>query len=237
MKVYVISLDRTPARWADFRALNKELSATRFSAVDGLTQSVSEIVRFFEPDLRYSTGALGCAASHFRLWEHVAQGHVPVAVLEDDAVAHQDLELLVHRLRAETLPRDWDYLALGYNMDCPVQVELLPGVTPAQLSFLAADVAANFKNFKALELRPAAYRLQLCFGTPGYVITPAGARKLLALLLPLKNFTLAWDGKNIENVGVDVALNSVYAQVNAYASVPPLVITPNDKATSTVQAA
>lgn len=234
MKVRVISLDRTPARWAEFRTHNKELSCSRFSAVDGLTIKEPDPA-LFEPGLRYSPGALGCAASHIALWRTIAQEKVPVIVLEDDAICHRDLELMVHRLGAESLPKDWDYLALGFNMDCPVQLALLPGVTPCLASFLAANVPAGLSKFPALEIRPVAYRLQLCFGTPGYAVTPVGAKKLLDSLLPLKNFTMSSGIGTAENIGIDVALVHAYAAVNAYVSFPPLVITANDRSASTVR--
>ena len=237
MKKFVITLDRTPDRWAEFRARNKELTVARFNAFDGLCLDRTKLAQegLTEVGLRYSQGALGCASSHVELWRRCAAGGEAFMVLEDDAVVHQDVEVLFYRLR-EPLPVGWDYLALGFNMDCPVQFELLPGVTPCRGTFLADGVAANLKKFKSLELRPIAYRLQLCFGTPGYVITPTGAQKLLKLLLPLKNFTMtASCGLDLKNAGIDVALNSVFAKINAYVSIPPLVITPNNKAASTVQ--
>lgn len=236
MRTLVISLDRTPERWTQFRANNKELSCSRRSAIDGTTLDASLLVKtnHIEAGLRYSPGALGCAASHIGIWQDVADSGKESLVLEDDAVVHRDWELLFYKVR-ETLPRGWEYLALGFNMDCPMQFDLLPGVTPCMGSFLAHRVAGGLKTFSSLDIRPVAYRLQLCFGTPGYVITPTGARKLLEKLLPLKNFTLKCAAGEATNTGIDVALNTVYQDAEAYVSFPPLVITPNDKSSSTVQ--
>jgi len=39
----------------------------------------------------------------------------------------------------------------------------------------------------------------------------------------------------IHNIGIDATLNSLYRDLNAYVCFPPLVVSPNDRANSTIQ--
>jgi hypothetical protein len=74
-------------------------------------------------------------------------------------------------------------------------------------------------------------------GTICYTISPAGARTLRTLCLPLKPFLLSLPvkGRRLANIGLDVVLGAAYPKVSAFACFPPLVVTPNDQANSTCQ--
>ena len=214
MKTYVISLDRVPTRWANFRAVNKELSATRFRALDGDSLVPAELANsgLIVPSLELEKSALGRFCSHVALWREAVASKSSILILEDDSVVHQDLELLFYRLQ-QSMPTDWDFVALGFSASYSLQFELLPKLTSCLSRFQQYEVD-KLSTFKSLELHPVAYRLKTSFGTPGYAVTPRGAKKLLDKLLPLKS-------------SLDLALNEVYADLAAYISFPPLVITPS----------
>jgi glycosyl transferase family 25 len=234
----VISLARTPERWELFQKANRHLAnVERVEAIDGKLCSRAKLAidGYIAPDLKYTAGAIGCAMSHVRQWERCVEADEPLLVLEDDAITRGNIEKVLELIfgsSGET--RGYDYVALGWNFDCPAQLDLLPGVTPAQITLKPDELAKNAQKFQQETRIPTFYPLQWCFGTPGYIISPEGARTLLSQLLPLRNFTMTTNLGTAENTGIDVALNAVYSKLRAYASLPPLVITPNDKATSTV---
>lgn len=241
MQTYVINLDRTPARWASFRSVNSHLTfATRFSAADGLcnfdTLSASLLTeRVIVPDLGYSPGALGCAASHVELWRQCAAGDELFFILEDDALVRLDIRALLPELL--TAAESKGLVLLGWNFDCPLQLELLPGIAPAQLTIAAESFSRRPGKFQALTGDVRLYPLQWAFGTPGYLLSPMGAARLLRTLLPLTRFTMQTSLGQAVNKGIDVALCTAYRPMGAMVCLPPLVATLNDKATSTVQAA
>lgn len=235
MKKMVISLARTPERLNAFRRLNQRPEIQKAEAIDG-TKVAKEILvaeGLVSEDLKYSPGALGCAASHIALWQLAFETNETILVLEDDAVLAANFDEALQDLRDELY--SYDFLSLGFNLDCPAQFELLPGLTPCLTSFLGQSLGPRVQDFRRLSLKPVPYKLQLCFGTPGYIIRPAGAQKLLRKLLPLRNFTMSCSAGKAVNTGIDVALNSVYQDIEAYVSFPPIVLTANDKDTSTVQ--
>ena len=66
---------------------------------------------------------------------------------------------------------------------------------------------------------------------------PAGAREMRDRIVPLKKFSLRFPGleRYMPNNGIDIAMNSVYPALRSYVSLPPLAVTPNDHAISSVQ--
>lgn len=241
MKTYVISLERTPERLASFKEKNgwtKEFE--HFPAIDGYGEDLASahgvVFKAIVPGLRYSRGAVGCALSHIKLWEKIAQEKEPAIILEDDAILHAFFENKLEGLLEEgdLWHEKWDMVVLGWNMDCPIQFAMLPQVTPCQGVFFSETLAKTWETFKSLPIYPIPYKLEFCFGTPGYILKPHGAKKLLDKLLPLRNFTMDLKHFKAENKGIDVALCSAYRDLEAYISFPPLLITPNEHSSSTV---
>jgi glycosyl transferase, family 25 len=77
----------------------------------------------------------------------------------------------------------------------------------------------------------AAYRLNNCFGTCGYAISPAGAKRLSKLCFSMDNrsITIAALKRTFPAFNFDCILNDVYPKIDAYASYPPLVLPKNDR--------
>ena len=229
----VISLKRTPERLARFRELNPDFATiTVQEAHDGLLLDPSrmEAGRIIAPGLRYSPGALGCLMSHVQVWTEVAASS-PLKgwafVCEDDAVICGPYD--------ECIPADegWDIALLGWNFDAPASVDILPGVT-CTIGPNQAGLMANIRNARGWDYETDFLRLRRACGTVAYAISQRGARKLLDRLLPMRPGYVMMPQGPVENVGVDIALNSVYDTINAYVAFPPVVVTANDRATSTV---
>jgi len=93
---------------------------------------------------------------------------------------------------------------------------------------------AAFQRSKAAV---SALKLNHCFGTSGYAISPAGAKKLLKFCFPMDNRQIAIPAlkRSFPAFGLDCMLNDVYKNVEAFACFAPLVLPKNDRAASTVQ--
>jgi GR25 family glycosyltransferase involved in LPS biosynthesis len=77
------------------------------------------------PGSQFTPGAVGCAASHFRIWQQTVESATPALVFEDDAILRNDIkERLDVLLPALT---DRDYIALGYNTDVVLDLDWAPG--------------------------------------------------------------------------------------------------------------
>ncbi len=239
MKNFVINLRRQPEKYQSFLKRNAatKIAFEQFEASDGALLSREEVVamKLVAPGAQFTTGAVGCAASHFRIWEQAVQSETPALVFEDDAVLRNDIQERLDSL----LPvlANWDYIALGYNTDMVLDLEWAPGMRSMMAFQPKYPTEANAAVFQVSREQVAAIRLNNCFGTPGYAVSPAGARKLLALCFPLDNHSYAVPALNstARVVGIDAMLNVVFASVSAFACFAPLVVTRNDQAASSVQ--
>lgn len=184
----VINLNSRPDRW---KRISKSLSARlpflesqRLEAVDGrkapppekdvtLRWSTAYIASFCDwyrvKTLKMSPGERGCCASHVRCWRRCARLGKPLVVLEDDAVV---------------LPRFAEVLAQATR-----ELQELKG------SSAAADVLwlSSKDRGRARRLSPGStlMRPEFLWTTVGYVVYPAGARKLLRACpvdAPVDNF-------------------------------------------------
>jgi GR25 family glycosyltransferase involved in LPS biosynthesis len=233
-RIRVISLQRTPERRERFSQFHAELDFEFFDAVDGVTVEAQDLGTLIEPGLRYTPGALGCALSHLALWEMAIRDRTPVTVIEDDAVLRGDFAAKTAEAMGR-LPLGWDIVLWGWNFDSMLSLLAMPGISPCVMVFDQAQLRQSISPFKASRNDVTLYRLDKCFGMCAYSISPAGARKYRAMCFPLRDVQVRFPLlKAIQpNSGIDVALNNVYAETNAFVSFPPLAVTANQNATST----
>jgi glycosyl transferase family 25 len=241
MKNFVINLGRQPQKYDNFLRLNvaTKIAFERFEASDGALFSREDAVgmKLVVPGSQFTLGAVGCAASHFRIWQQTVESGTPALVFEDDAVLRNDIKERLDFVLSTLM--NWDYIALGYNTDLVLDLEWAPGMR-AMLTFQPKYPSdENAVVFQVSTAQVAAIRLNNCFGTPSYVVSPAGARKLLQLCFPMDNrsYPIPAFGATARVVGIDAMLNTVFASVRAFACFAPLVVTKNEQATSTVQTA
>lgn len=236
--IKVISLARSTGRRQAFSAANGHVDFSFSDAIDGasILHEVNNAPDLFEPGLAYSAGAYGCAMSHLSLWQEAVDTDRPVTIVEDDAVLRHDFEAQSAALLA-SLPPDWDIVVWAWNFDSILSLNAMPGISSAVMLFDQDGLRASLADFQAMRTRPAALRLDKCFGTPCYTISPAGARKYMLNCFPLSQFRLFFPVLNRElpNNGIDIAMNRIYSETNAYCSLPPLAATPNVHASSLIQ--
>lgn len=105
-KIYCINLDKRTDRWAQVKEHfdKHELTVERFAAIDG---------KEFKRESALKTGLIGCNLSHYFLIERAKiLGLESILVFEDDAVLHDDFNLLLEQC-INDLPADWDMLYFG----------------------------------------------------------------------------------------------------------------------------
>jgi hypothetical protein len=232
----VISLDRTPQRFAQFMAWNPGLAVERFAAFDGALLSTQDCIAegLITAANQYIPGALGVARSHVTLWRQCAAGTAPFHIAEDDVILRADFWEAAHRA-LDAIP-EWDIVLWAYNMDWPVKFAPAAGIGPAFAHYSpdAMDIAAFRSATRPAVLLP----LISAAGIGCYSISPAGAARMLAACLPIGDAPAefaAKPGMGWRNTGLDVEMSRHYAGQRAFLAMPPLALAPNDQATSTIR--
>ena len=236
MDIAVINLDRSPRKLEEFAAANRGVIAfERFRAVDGLTLSKAELVAdgVVHADLDYTPGAMGCAMSHIALWKRAAETGKPLTICEDDANFNKDFTRFAGEAVTKLAGR-FDLILWGWNFNSVLVFDLW-GISSCAAIFDADKMLTAIDRFKGETFNPTLYALQRAYGLVCYTISPRGASTLLARALPLRPMQVWFPGlnKHMPNTGVDVVLSSLYPQIIALVSFPPLVLTKHERSRST----
>lgn len=169
MPIYVINLPRDAQRWQDMaqRLAGMALPCARVDAVYGhdlsppqraaLYDTAANRQRYFQP---LQPGEIGCYASHLQVWQRLLDSGAPCAlVLEDDIDPGATLPAVLQALAAR--PRGWDMVKL-IGRDAEQPWRRWPLATGVSL--------IRYRRLPSL--------------TGAYVLSAAGARKLLAARQP-----------------------------------------------------
>jgi GR25 family glycosyltransferase involved in LPS biosynthesis len=239
MQVHCINLDRSTDRLAEFTATNGHLrDVRRFAAVDGASLNVPALVKSKTISAwiaaAYTKGALGCAFSHFALWDEAIENGEARTICEDDAI----FNLHFHAASSEvikSLPVDWDIVLWGWNFDRFLLLDFLPGVCVCQVECDQSEMRKNVGAFQKLSMLPQPFKLRQALGAVCYSISQKGARVLKDLCVPLREIEVYCPGDQnwMTNRGIDIMLSCVYPMVSSFVCFPPLVVTKNDHDTST----
>ena len=250
MQKVLINLDRSTERLETFYRMNSHIKdIERFSAIDGrgIRQTLKEkglLQESFGVD--YTDGALGNAMSHKALWERAVASGEALTVIEDDAVFCKNFEEEHQRL-LKTLPETWDIVLWGYCTFATLFYDLLPGISSCTAHFNQESLRKNIDLYSGRVVSGNLFKLLGAWGIVCYTISPRGAEKLLNLCLPIRQLPLKpkysrpyrvkkqrWRYP-VFNDAIDCPMTAFYPEVEAYVSVPPLVLTPDDQEISTVQ--
>ena len=230
--VRVINLQRHAERRDAFLERNAHVPVEFFDGVDGgaLTAEQVAATGLFAPEVLADYGAhgIGCALSHWTLWKEAASGTEPLTIAEDDAVWRSDFARRFDEVLA-SLPQGWDIILWGWNFDTILQVNPMPAVSPVVMIFDQEKLRGSLEAFQKLREPVQAWRMERAFGLLTYTLSPSGAKKLIERCFPQKPFALWLPGLgyHMRNMGVDVAANAHYAQLQAYACFPPIAASPN----------
>ncbi|GHV19598.1 hypothetical protein AGMMS49959_05050 [Planctomycetales bacterium] len=174
MKIYAINLPRSLDRRAHIEqeCARYALPVEIFPAVDGAALTADEIAAaVYPPAQKFLTaGEIGCACSHWRIYEKIVAEKIPVAlILEDDAMFKVD---------PRPLFAAFDEMAIHGG---------------GGIYLLTGD--ANNQYIKRNPVRVAGYEFyDMVFGarTHGYVITQAAAAKFAAFQRPIRMQADRW---------------------------------------------
>ena len=231
--INVIHLSRATERKKRFFALNK-IDSLHFELVEGIDSrhlDCDELKRqnLIKAGTTFRTP--GCGLTHRKLWLQSVETQTPLIVCEDDAVIRRDFREQFSKCMS-VLPKDWDFLLLGYNFDSILDVDIIAGTERLSGRFTNKRLATSgLKIFQKSSAPVSVLPLRNAFGTPGYAVSPAGARYLLENVFPLRNVpvTIPYYGRNMESRSIDTMMNGLYRKMKAFACVPPLIVTPNQR--------
>lgn len=230
----VINLGRSETRLKQFRQRSGVPAALipRLQAIDGQPLQAETLMARGLIDATVQSwpkGQLGCALSHLKAWMHCRRSGQPLLIFEDDALFAANWRQRLGHLMDQA-PGGWDLLLLGWNMDSCLQVGWGPAITATALfqpRFPAADALESSLNSSQEHLW---FPLHKALGLAGYVLSAAGAARLLSWSLPLRTLPIeAPDLPPRPCFSLDGQLNSLYPQIAAHVCVPPLVVGANDK--------
>jgi GR25 family glycosyltransferase involved in LPS biosynthesis len=232
MDIFVISLKRSQDRRDEFDKNNSKYieKYTFHDAIDGKTINSNELNGhiFTKGSKNYSNGAIGCALSHLQLWEKCISLNKPIIVMEDDVIVSSKFKNHLNSLINNMLPQDWDIVQLSYNFDSVLSynntVYEQCNCTFGKKKMTKTDIT-NFVNSK---INTTIAKLNNCFGTSAYIISPKGAKILKEKCFPLNNRIVNIPYlNNIMCFTIDCMMNCVYKDISAYVSIIPFVITPH----------
>jgi glycosyl transferase family 25 len=231
VSTHVINLDRDHERLRIFLDINGHLTDyVRFSAVDGRAMDRAALQRegIVAANLTYNNGQLGCALSHIALWRMAIAEDRAITVVEDDAILAPNFAAARDAF-VGALPAEWAIALLGWNFDRSVWAEIPEGVAKAVLNFDQDALRENLSVFRRAEVPHGPIRMRHAFGTLAYTVSPAGARALLELCVPLARQFIRFEGFGIgiANNGIDCMMNTAYPKLKAYVCMPPLAVSEN----------
>jgi len=247
MRFNVINLPARADRRAQFMAWNAR-PGVEFAFVDAAVGASLDRAQLVAQNVinvdnaGFSAGALGCAMSHRALWLAARDAAGPTLICEDDACLRGDIAAQLQTVLTQLRP-DWHLCYLGYNTDAVVATQSDDGLKALLFFDEGAKRAPGYFDAFARLHAPTPTPLQ-CFqawGTLAYVVSPAGAQRLLELCFPMRaDMEVYMFGQNrtLKPFGIDGMINLALqrAPLNAYCVTPPLVVGPNDTATSDVVA-
>ena len=218
---FVINLDRDTdiyrAFTKHFQTKNKIIQISRFSAIDGkMYRSGRPTDLSFYAQHFATNKAIGCFKSHLSIWQQVVDQNLPFAVIFEDDVIPVDpekwefqIQATIQKMQNSNTP--WDVILLGYHSQ-----------------YITTESDKNFFLFQTLKFMnygKQSHQLGLdnddiispvtFAGTHAYVVSRAGARKLL------KECSLI--GKS----PIDIRMAALHVQnkINIVANVRPIIET------------
>jgi len=230
MDIFVISLESSQDRKADFDKNNKKYlkNYQYHSAVNGKNLNVETLDKTIitKGSKMYSNGAIGCALSHLQLWEKCIELDKPIIVMEDDVIVSQNFTKHVNNIMSNLLPKNWDILQLSYNFDSILSYNIT-NVEKCNCVFEKTQMTkTDIENFVTSKINTTIAKLNHCFGSSAYIISPSGAKIFKQKCFPLCNKVITLPFlNNVMCSTIDGMMNSAYKDVSAYVCIAPFVIT------------
>lgn len=183
-EMYLINLERRADRLQKFKDAHKNIKDYVYinPAVDGKTLTLTpEIAACFrDNDFNWKKAIMGCALSHLRLWEKLANDSQATSylIMEDDVKLQPDW-LEKWKSFAGDVPADADVIYLG---------GVLPPNKPA-FPLIVEPVNSHFGRVAKNNVFGGIPRRYFHFCNYAYILTRTGAQKLVSLIKQRGIFT------------------------------------------------
>jgi len=246
LNALVINLKRRPDRLEQFLRWNTRpgISFELVEAVDGRQIERDRLVDqgLLTPETgNWSDGAIGHALTSRLIFERCEAKDGPLLVLEDDICLRGDFIDRVTPIMT-SVKRLPDIIYCGYNTDAGLCFQGPEGLL--NMVFFEESCKSQPGYFERFaELRPPQppnlLRSRQVWGTPAYIITSEGARRLLQECFPLRSsppLPLPGQRRSISPYSIDALINhaNLLDRINAFCFIPPLALGPNDHRSSDV---
>ncbi len=176
LPTYLVNLDRRQDRLVEFckwEPNNYIKHIQRLSATDGKSiQLTKEIAQLFRNNTyKWKKSTMGCAHSHYKLWQHIVASGNPESIIIEDDVRIAPHFISWYTTASKNLPPDWDILYIGGVL--PKNSQMLNQTLEPYNTFWAAIKSNTLYG----QQQPTPY---FHFCTYSYIISHRGALKLLA---------------------------------------------------------
>jgi len=191
---------------------------------------------FLQRNAQINDGSLGNAQSIIRLLKLSIDNNEIVTILEDDAILSHHFDPYSLGL-LESLSFDFDIVQWGWNFDSVLYLfPMSPAMGPLEIRAHQDVAQMGFRTFQELACARILIPLGHQWSSHCFTVTPHGAGILLDLLLPLNTDPYFREDLNlrIQPRGLDSMMGKCYPKLKAYSCFPPLSMTLNDKAKSTI---
>jgi GR25 family glycosyltransferase involved in LPS biosynthesis len=231
-KNFVISLESTPQRLRAFKSNNPGLEFEWFKAINGKRLEREALIEsgLLSESCGYTDSQVGCALSHVSVWDKCIKEQVSITIFEDDAIVHPKFSEF-----AEFYSTTNDYIFWGWNFDAPLSLEISEGLGPINIITDQVFMRENYQKHLSSEIKIQLHNLTFLCGVMAYTLSPRIAQILLKNNLPIREreCQMPLVGK-IKNSGIDLSMSIDLKDLGAVVCLPPLALSLNDKAHSTV---
>lgn len=229
---FIISLETSIDRRDQLASVNEIIINDKtfqyFNAINGHNLDIDTLSpTIYDHNVvpRYSHGAIGCALSHLALWDKCIELNKPIVIFEDDIILSNNFNIHLDTV-LKMLPVDFDILVLTYNFDSILSYNITPHQKCNTIFEKTKLKQKDIDNFKCFNIHPTIAKLNHCFGTAAYIISPKGAMLLKQQCFPLTNKVCKVPMiQNFICFSIDSILNTIYSKINAFVCLQPFVIT------------
>ena len=247
MDIFAITMDKQGRRFRSFVENNAHLKIEPFEAIKGNKLSEMEILKenlatseFLSNNDLFSYGAIGCAASHKKIWERSMKEGKDFLVFEDDCFVHPQIQLFIDSNKK--ILQTSDICFFGLTTNSVMQVKSKQDLEFTSIYFNPAYPKPEWINnaFSKTDINKIIFnKLIIGFGFWAYYLTPKGAKKLIELIFPLSLKTtpipLINHGhpQNMPCISIDRSGCAIYKKIDALMTYPFLAYNQNINISST----
>lgn len=230
----VITMDTNTNRFRAFARNNSHLDYQVFQGISGkhisredriagglVTAELAETGE--DTDFR-----VGCAISHWSLWQEAIRTDSGVLIMEDDAMTHPQIWPQVEALADLD---QTDIVLFSCNMNSTLSICSPEGFRLACICEPKSPppdwIADTLARTQVEDVRY--WKLSRAFGTCCYFVTPKGAKKLTKMMFPLRTegIYVPLLADLLMGCTLDFRMNAIYDDLNAFISMPFLAYTPH----------